>query len=1156
MGERGSRKIPVTERQFLWVQDDDKGEVILHVGPTMVSPTAADRVVVDDGQGGFREDTSGQPQRMIELSDSQYAVLHNPLLERDEGPNGRFRPGRNESRAQRNGTRAMIPGPCSFYLRPGQRIEVRDAHELASNQYLVVKVYGEADKNAPYYQITAKSAAITTATAEDVASSATKSLESSEPVELSRGQLIVIRGLDTQFYIPPSGVDVVPDLSFDDRQITAAAARKILGALPAVPAPAPEPPPPPIAQSAGEYEEQSQRRKNQAPPPAPAPIQAQKFDQSARNRQAVQRASSEAAREVTREPAELSGDDVQLLLSSDIHRQALEREVRKRRLVREAVVLGEKEFCVILDADGKRQIKQGPARVFPGPYDSFINKGSNNRMYNAYELLPQRALWLRFIAPVPREQLAQRLPRGVKLDKDQYHPGDELILTGVNSFFFPFNEIEILHPLTGQPHVGNDHADVFIEAIGIDQKSGIYVRDLYTGEVRLVRGKQSYLVDPRKEVHITRNISAEDWNLWVTPTEPHKATQKPITTPWAVSINVPHNMAIMAASADGQRVIQGPCVDLLLYQETLVPLSLSAGTPKSDARKLRTVFLRTVGNLVSDIIRIESSDFVQVDVRVSYRVNFLPDFKERWFNHEDYIGVLTDHLRSLVRSRCRSMSLSDLWPNLPTVIRDIILGERQEGGGRKGRSFDENGMHVAEVEVLASEILDKDIARLLETVQRESVSLHISDRQTTEQLRSERLRHGIERERLDLRRETQERQAKVDEIIRAIENAARLTEMRAGLNAEREKAELTATHNDLVLRAQLQREGLSLQANLQKTQQQTAAEVEALRLRHEEERTHQKTLHDLQLALIDAQSRATVAERQAVQPALIEALTALGDKMVLGEVASNMNLVSLFKGKDVATIFQDVLGGTKVGRTIAGMMPGKDEKKLAGRRDAGAGGPCGPSAVEAVGDLVEDVAYGLLVEAKRGAEQVEGLALFGHQLAVAEGDEGGERDGLAAGGGVGGGVGHGHQALLAAVAGQGGGEGVDHGHQLARGQLAAEHVGDGLGQGLALGGRDHAVGGGDQVGSLDQDAEEMPGGGLSGGGGGLFLVEQRAGALGDLGGGRHRSDSATAASEHPAPAATGMLKLSSILVTSSSARAPATAEASARAATEVSGRDG
>src|SRR5438876_980482 len=112
MSERGSRKIPVTERQFLWVQDDDKGEVILHVGPTMVSPTA---------------------------------------------------------------------------------------------------------------------------TAEEVAEGAVpKGLDNVAPVELTRGQLIVIRGLDTQFYIPPTGVDVVPDLSVDEKgtQLTAEAARRILASMP------------------------------------------------------------------------------------------------------------------------------------------------------------------------------------------------------------------------------------------------------------------------------------------------------------------------------------------------------------------------------------------------------------------------------------------------------------------------------------------------------------------------------------------------------------------------------------------------------------------------------------------------------------------------------------------------------------------------------------------------------------------------------------------------------------------------------------------------------------------------------------------------------------------------------------------------------------
>jgi major vault protein len=919
MGERGSRKIPVTERQFLWVQDDDKGEVILHVGPTMVSPTAADRVVVDDGQGGFREDTSGQPQRMVELSDSQYAVLSNPLVEKEEGPNGKFRPGRNESRVVRNGTRDMIPGPCSFCLRPGQRAEVRDAHELASNQYLVVKVYGEVDKKAPYYEITAKSAAITTATAEDITAASAKGPKDVEPVALSRGQLIVIRGLDTQFYIPPTGVDVVPDLSLDDKgtQLTAAAARKILSTMPM----------PVVAEirsaaDAPAYEEQEQaprrelKEKRQAAP-------AQAIDQSARGRQAVQRPAAAPVDDL--KAPELSTDDVQLLLTSDVHRQALEREVRKNRLVRQAVVLGEKEFCVILDADGKRQIKVGPARVFPGPYDSFMTKGSNNRIYYAYELLPQRALWLRFIAPVSREKLAQKLPRGVELEKESYQPGDELLLTGVNSFFFPFNESEILHPLTGQPHVGNDHADVFIEAIGIDQKSGIYVRDLSTGEVRLVRGKQSYLVDPRKEVHITRTISAEDWNLWIAASEPHKQASSAMTTPWAISVSVPHNMAIMAASADGQRVLQGPCVELLLYQETLVPLNLSTGTPKIDTRKMRTCFLRTVGNQVSDVIRVETADFVQIDVKVSYRVTFHEAHKERWFNQENYVGVLTDHLRSLVRSRCRSLVLSDLWANLPTIIRDIILGEKTDSG-RKGRLFEENGMHVVEVEVLTSEILDAEIARLLSAVQRESVSLHISDRQNGEQLRSEKLRHAIERERLEIRRETQERQAKLDDLVRQLEVAGQLAEIRNQGATAREQVELEGQREELGLRARLAREALELQATLQRQQQEALAEIEALRQSHAEDQSHQRALTTLQIELLSAESKATVAERQSVQPALVEALTALGDKILLGEVAANMNLVSLFKGKDVATLFSEVLGGTKVGRTIQSLLPSpKDE---------------------------------------------------------------------------------------------------------------------------------------------------------------------------------------------------------------------------------------
>ncbi len=933
MNERTSRKIPVTERQFLWVQDDDKGEVTLHVGPTMVSPTAADRVVIDDGQGSFREDSSARPQMMVEVGDNQYGVLYNPLVENEGGPNGKFKQGRNESRPLKNGTRSMIPGPCSFWLRPGQRVEVRDAHELASDQYLVVKVYAEVDKAAPFYEVTAKSAAITRATAENVrddkTTGATTRIDQLSPSELRRGQLIVIRGLDTQLYIPPTGVDIVPDTSVDDTGagMTAAAARQLLSQLPKLDeSPAPEP----IAanDAAGEsFDDDNVAYEQEVGKQAPRRNLAQNamVDQSARTRgrkaPAVP-APQAAAMPVQYQQAPASNaPNLAEVMQNAAVRRVLERQARQARLIRRAVVLGEKEYCVIIDADGKREIKVGPARVFPGPYDQFMVKGSRGRIYDAYELLPQRALWLRVIAPIKRGDLAAKLPRGVELEsKDEYRPGDELLLTNVSTFFFPFNEIEVLSPETGQAVVGNDHSTVFIEKIGIDQKSGIYVRDLDTGEVRLVRGKQSYLVDPRKEVQITRTVAADDWNLWVAASEPHKETGEAITTPWAISVIVPHNNAILATSADGQRVIQGPCVTLLGYEETLTPILLSTGTPKSDDAPLRTCFLRTAGNRVSDVINVETADFVRISIRVSYSVMFSPEQKDRWFNHVNYIQVMCEHLRSLIRSRARSLSLSALWPQIPTLVRDTILGEKPPAGPRPGRGFAENGSTVMEVEVLSSAIEDKDIAVLMQRVQSQQVTLQIGDRQAAETLNSAKLRSEIEKQNQVLALEAREREAHLAEVSRKLAHQAALAEARESEVLAHERQALADAREAATLKAAWDRRAQAKGVELDLVGKDAEAKAAAHRLVQGAELETQAQVRDLEVLLIQAHSAATVAERNAVQRGLIEAMTALGDKVMLAEVAENMNLVTLFKGKDVGTILSEVLGGTQVMPTVRAMI--------------------------------------------------------------------------------------------------------------------------------------------------------------------------------------------------------------------------------------------
>ena len=405
-----------------------------------------------------------------------------------------------------------------------------------------------------------------------------------------------------------------------------------------------------------------------------------------------------------------------------------------------------------------------------------------------------------------------------------------------------------------------------------------------------------------------------------------------VTTPWAVSIVVPHNTAVMATSASAQRIIEGPCVTLLEYEETLVLLRLSTGTPKVDESVLTTAFLRTVGNRVSDIIEVETSDFVRIHVRTSYSVTFQREHRERWFNCENYIQVLCDHLRSIIRSRTRTMSLSALWPQISTVVRDTILGPRQEkegeGGGRKGRYFAENGMIVTEVEVLAATIQDTVIAQMMQSVQRESVTLTIGDRQAQEALASAQLRAELERQRQELQFSAKEREARLREGLRHLEHDGKLAELREKETLLREQGELQAARELATLQANLQREAAAAEAKLGQVAKDASVRSEAARLQHAEEIDWQGKLRQLEVLLIEAQAKATVAERQAIQPRLIEALTALGDKALLTEVAQNMNLVSLFRGKEAGEILKDVVGGTRFVPALAEALNGKTPPKL------------------------------------------------------------------------------------------------------------------------------------------------------------------------------------------------------------------------------------
>jgi len=155
----------------------------------------------------------------------------------------------------------------------------------------------------------------------------------------------------------------------------------------------------------------------------------------------------------------------------------------------------------------------------------------------------------------------------------------------------------------------------------------------------------------------------------------------------AVTINVWPGFAVQIVKKTGEReVVVGPKVRLLEFDETLEVLELSTGKPKSDNTLMKTVYLQTENNIVSDIIEAETKDLVDVKIRLSYRVNFTGDNK-KWFNVSNYVKLMTQHLRSIVRNRVKKINIEEFNNDAADTLRDTILGPAEEGKKRLGKTL-------------------------------------------------------------------------------------------------------------------------------------------------------------------------------------------------------------------------------------------------------------------------------------------------------------------------------------------------------------------------------------------------------------------------------------------------------------------------------------
>ena len=843
--EGSNRELVVNPGEYAYMQDATKGLIKTHVGPIVVNQTAQEQPVTF-AEGKFtRVQTLEQAvRRSPRAGEGDYIVLENPS-ERNNRPD---ESSVNQLPPLLHGRKVNIPGPTTFSLWPGQSAKVIRGHNLRSNQYLVVRVYNEAEatKNWASAVVKRTQAQVATESQKDAAVAAAiatapvkavgmpenpndeplvETVVVSTPQDLTIGRRIIIKGTEVSFYIPPTGIEVVPE-------------------------------------SDGEY-------------------------------------------------------------------------------VRDAVTLERLEVAILVDEDGNKRYEKGPKVVFPSPTEDFFVDEKGSRKFSAIELNNIQGLHIKVIAPYAE---------GGK----QFTEGQEIFVTGKEcAIYYPRPEHKIIQYGDRTKHY----------AVAIPTGEGRYVMNRVTGAIKVVKGPTMMLLDPINEVIVRRVLSDKQVSLWypgneealqynrnlrdmsdsasadagyiaestyatrsvdrestrgstlslkeafdggmkrgTTFTKPRELTLNtkydgvPVICPWT-------GYAVMVVSKSGKRrVVMGPETILLEYDETLEPMALSTGKPKTSDRLYETAYLRVRNNKVSDIVEIHTSDHVKVNIKLSFRVNFEGE-KDKWFEVENYVKFLTDHIRSMLKGSIRRIDIEQFYRDGVAIIRDVILGQSIQvkpdstEKKRAGQSFSENGMKIVDVEVLDIVILDEKVKSMLENAQLDAVAGNISLAKSEKAMKIKEREEEIKRvvdsaiaetetSRMSLEEAKVAAKRKVEVAIESARHAAKAK--------DKELQTLMEAIEDMSHNAALYREKAVSEnrlATLQKEQ-------------------------DMRIALIEAEAKSVVERFGVMKDGLSEALLVLSNRETLTKVAEAMSVQNLIGGKNVV----DVLGKVFEGTPLASVM--------------------------------------------------------------------------------------------------------------------------------------------------------------------------------------------------------------------------------------------
>ena len=802
------RDLVLSPNEYAFVLDKTKGLISCVVGSYKMSLSNSDSLVVFNERTKKFEETGFTEAitTFVTAPENWYIVLKNPAIDNKHPTAGTS----NALPDLQIGKKINIQGNTSFALYPGQMAKVIQGHRLHRNQYLLARVY-DAD--------VLRTTEILNENGEPTGEVANKYVT---------GQLLIIKGTEVSFYIPPTGIEVVP-----------------------------------IGGKGNNY-------------------------------------------------------------------------------IRDAVTLEKLEYCILKNEEGEKKYIHGSAVVFPEPDEEFVKNDEGGYKFKAIELSDISGIYVKVVSDYEEN--------GVK-----HKAGEELFITGKDQMiYYPRPEHAIIdyegkilhHAIAIPAGEGRYVLERNTGEIKTIKGSAMYLVNPIKEVVvkRKLTKKQCHLWYPGNQEVLRYNCPEEAVTIYsnsenlrgmsfstaatasmdtLTPLDNGFYGQNKIETDnsgfargntyskprtitidnkfeGAVAIDIWTGFAINVVSKSGDRkVIIGPQTYLLEYDETLESMALSTGKPKTTDHLLETVYLRVDNNKISDIIQATTEDFVSVSIKVSYSVDFLEQYKDKWFSVENYVKYLCDRMRSLVKREVKNYTIQEFYNNASDIVRNVILDiqedtltEDTEAANTSGRLFIENGMFIHDVDILSVKA-DSEVQELIDENQMETIEKTLKLTTAKIALEVDKKRAETEQAEKELYYETQTKEADLKNKLElkklAYEEAENRAKEEAALAAAKAKEELQYVLETI-----------------------KKAEIERSRADYDLEEYHTKQMNDLLSSKQTAYAKVIKTIMESISPDLIASMNASANAELMEVVTKSMSPYAIANGESVSDVVNRLLRGTSL----------------------------------------------------------------------------------------------------------------------------------------------------------------------------------------------------------------------------------------------------